>query len=239
MITSLTGLASAEPSARRIVGILDIVGPASDVSAAFENGLEQKLDRKRYWLVPRSKMTERLRNSTKWTPGCLAGPCLKEVKVQTNADVALLAALDGTGTSFGYVVTLMRTDTGSVLSQASDRCDVCTLTEAMSNATVATIRLLEAVPDKLPEAAASPVAAIDDSSTAVVAKQLAASRSQRRHARKIGVSLTVVGVLAAAVGVTAYALQSADDRRSGPNYRLVTAAGGVGLALGGVAVLTF
>ena len=47
-------------------------------------------------------------NSTKWTEGCVVGACLREVETQTGADLVLLAALTGAGTSFGYVVTLVR-----------------------------------------------------------------------------------------------------------------------------------
>ena len=63
----------------------------------------------------------------KWTEGCVVGACLSEVRAQTGAELVLLAALTGSGTSFGYVVTLVRTDTGRVLAQESDRCDVCTV----------------------------------------------------------------------------------------------------------------
>ena len=62
-------------------------------------------------------MHEMMANSTKWTEGCVVGSCLHEVKTQTGAELVLLAALTGSGTSFGYVVTLVRTDTGRMLAQ--------------------------------------------------------------------------------------------------------------------------
>jgi hypothetical protein len=229
-------LALANPAApraadtRRIVGILDVQGPSSDITAAFETGLERRLDAKQYWLVPRANMHDRLRNSTKWTEGCLIGHCLAEVKVQTGAELVLTVALTGTGTSFGYVVTIIRTDTGQVLAQASERCDVCTINEAMTAATVATTRLINDVPGALPDPAAD-VEAARTLALEPMKQQLAA---RARHTNHVGLTLTFVGAIAAAAGITAYALSS--DR---PDFALATAAAGAGLALGGVAILSF
>ena len=132
----------------RIVGILDVRGPTAADEATFERNLEEQLDTNTYWLAPRAIMRERLRNSTKWTEGCVVHHCLQEVKVQTNADVVILAALTGSGTSFGFVVTVLRTDTGKVVAQETERCDVCTFNETMNAAVLATIKLLNGVPDK-------------------------------------------------------------------------------------------
>lgn len=222
--------ADAAPKKQRIVGILDVTGPSPDIEATFEKSLEQQLDTNAYWISPRAKMRERLRNSTKWTDGCVVGPCLSEVMVQTQAELVVLAALTGSGTSFGFVVTLVRTDTGKVLSQASERCDVCTQNEAMTKATLATIELLNNVPDKLPDEAGDQGAAID----LAVGKWQRKLRAEQRSQTRAGVTLTVVGLVTAAAGVAAYLLQ--DDR---PDYGLAAAAAGGGLALGGVLVLTF
>jgi len=144
----------APPSAnQRIVGVLDVrvEGVPPEIAAQFQQQLEAQVDTKHFWLAPRSRMHEMMTNSTKWTEGCVIGKCLSEVKRQTNADLVLLAALTGAGTSFGYVVTLVRTDTGLVLAQESERCDVCTVSEALANATLATVKILDAVPDQLPD----------------------------------------------------------------------------------------
>src|SRR5262249_60418341 len=100
---------------------------------------------------PRPGTREAMANSPKWTERCVVGQCLQEVRTQTRADLVLLAALTGSGTSFGYVVTLVRTDTGRVLAQEQERCDVCTVSEALSAATLATVKILNAVPERLPE----------------------------------------------------------------------------------------
>lgn len=215
---------------RRTVGILDVRvdGVADDVRAELEKSLEQQLDTAHFWISTRSQMRERMKFSTKWTEGCFVGPCLAEVKVQTNADLVLLAALSGSGTSFGYAVTLVRTDTGKVLAQEVSRCDVCTVNEAMNEATLATVKLLNNVPDKLPDEAGDQGAAIE----VAVAPQRKQLQVIRTHDRHVGLAMTLVGIAAAGAGLAVYAAASK------PAGSVIAAAGG-GLAAAGVVVLTF
>ncbi|HEU0034225.1 MAG TPA: hypothetical protein VFQ53_26555 [Kofleriaceae bacterium] len=228
-------VAHADPlDHRRIIGILQVEGPTNDITNTFERTLEKKLDAKTYWLVPRSKMRERMRMSTKWSEGCLVGACLTETKVQTGAEVVLLVALTGSGTSFGYVVTVMRTDTGGVLSQATDRCEVCTLNEAMGSATAATVKLINALPPQLPDADAAQRAEAEAAAAAALRPVELARKEDQRHAQRIGVTLTVVGLAMVVAGSAAYYLQ--DSR---PGYGVAIAGGGTGFVLSGVAVLTF
>lgn len=223
----------AGPTAKeRVVGILEVRGPTPEVEAAFEKSLEEQLDTTQYWLAPRKKMRERLNNSTKWTAGCVVGDCLAEVKVQTNAEIVILAALEGSGTTFGFVVTLVRTDNGRVLLQEAERCDVCTLNEAMTAATLATIKLLNAVPDKLPDETAQYRLERELAVDAVERKRTAAAR---RH-KRIGVTLTITGLVIAAAGGALYALKSDDDLGE---YALIGGAAGAGLAAGGLLSIAF
>ncbi len=219
------------PEKRRMVGILDVrvEGVPDEIKAAFERGLEEQLDTKIYWLSSRAQMRDRMKFSTKWVEGCLVGPCLAELRTQTNAELVLLAAFNGSGTSFGHVVTLVRTDTGRVLSQESGRCDVCTVNEAMAEATLATMRLLANVPDKLPDEAGDQSAAIELAVGAEHKKLAVAERATRRR----GLVLTLVGLAVTGAGIATYV---ANDK---PDYALAIAAGGAGMTLGGVVVLTF
>ncbi len=221
----------AAPSTKRTVGILDVRvdGVPDDTKAQFEKGLEEQLDTSTYWLSNRAQMRDRLKFSTKWTEGCLVGACLTEVKTQTQAELVLLVALSGSGTSYGYIITVARTDTGRVVAQDSQRCDVCTPREVMRDATLATINLLHNVPDTLPDEAADTKLALDQAAAA--ADRRIAADHQRVSKR--GLVLTVVGVAAAAAGVAAYLL--ADK----PDYAWAIAGAGGGLAVGGVVMLTF
>ena len=220
------------PEQRRMVGILDVRvdGVSDDVKAKFEQQLEQQLDTNQYWLSNRAQMRERLKFSTRWTEGCMVGACLAEVRTQTRAELVLLAALNGSGTSFGYVVTLVRTDTGRVLAQKSERCDVCTLNEAMTEATLATIALLNEIPTTLPDQAAQQSAAIEVAASASK-RELTA---KRRHTRRVGTVLTVSG-LAIGLGGAAAAILMSEH----PVWAKATAGVGGGIAAGGVVVLTF
>lgn len=220
------------PDQRRMVGILDVRvdGVSEDVKLKFEQQLEQQLDTNQYWLSNRAQMRERMKFSTKWTDGCMIGACLAEIRTQTRAELVLLAALNGSGTSFGYVVTLVRTDTGRVLAQKSERCDVCTINEAMTEATLATIALLSEIPTELPDQAAQQSAAIEVAANAGKREVT----TNRRHTRRVGTLLLVSG-LAVGLGGAAASYFMAGH----PVWAKVTAGVGGGMAAGGVLVLTF
>jgi len=213
---------------RKIIGILDVRvdGAPAEVGAQFQRDLEAQVDTRRYFLAPRLRMHDRMTSSTKWTEGCVVGDCLREVKVQTGASVVLLASLTGSGTSYGWVVTLVGTESGKVVGQKSERCDVCTVSEALNAATISTVALLEHVPDDL-GAATTPVAPVP---IAPNEDQLAAVR----HGHKVaGVALTIAGLAVAAAGVAFYFAN--DHDKNG----LVVGGGGGGLLLGGIITLTF
>jgi hypothetical protein len=216
---------------RRIVGILEVrvEGVPKEIQRQFQLDLEKQLDSNQYWLAPQQRIREMMANSTKWTEGCVVGLCLSEVKVQTGAELVLLASITGSGTSFGYVVTLVRTDTGRMLAQEASRCEVCTVKEVLASATLAAVKLLTAVPERLPDEAAEQSAALDVATGTLREETVA----MRRHNRRLGIGLTLAGLVAAGAGVTMY---FAMDR---PAYALGIAGAGVGSALGGVVVLTF
>ena len=232
------GAASARPQGAgdgaaapaHALAILAVDGSPADIAHSFERGLEARLAAARVWFVPRTRLREQLRRSPKWTDGCVVGGCLAEVRAQTGADVVLLASLTGSGTTFGYVVTLVRTDTGRVLAQASERCDVCTEAEATASALGAAVKLVGAIPDQLPDEATERGAAVDIAVNAVNRKRAA----ERRGVRRVGWALTLVGLAAASTGAFLYL---AGDER--PAYGLAMAAGGGGLAVGGLTVLGF
>ncbi len=217
---------------RRTVGLLDvrIEGLPEDVKDSFRHQLEEQIDTKRYWLADREYVRQMLQRSTKWTDGCLVGHCLNVIRTQSGAELVLLAALSGSGTSFGYVVTLIRTDTGHVVDQESDRCDVCRVNAVIRSATLAAVDLLNKAPDQLPDDAAEQAARVDHA-VGVLQSELA---ERDHHANRVGIALLAVGLVGAITGGALYLL---DDSR--PGYALGTATGWLALATGGVVVLTF
>ncbi|HEY0194768.1 MAG TPA: hypothetical protein VGC42_26830 [Kofleriaceae bacterium] len=232
------GVAQARPPAptkapdnRPVIGVLDlrIEGVSDDVKAGFQRDLATRLDGKHYRLASWSEMQQQLAKSTRWTDGCLIGPCLADARTQTGAELVLLIALTGADTTFSHAITLVRTDTGRVVGQDIDHCDVCTVNEATARATQATIALLDRAPDRLDEHVA------DEVSAGVPATQArAALAAHELRTRRIGIALTVVGLVAVATGALLLATQ--DDQ---PTYAALTTIGGGGLALGGATILAF
>ncbi len=227
------GPAIPDPSDhRRIIGILDVRvdGVPPEVATQFQANLEEQLDTKLFWLVPRPRMRELMANSTRWTEGCLVGMCLREIRTQTRADLVLLAAMSGGGTSFGWTVTLVRTDSGRVLSQDSARCDVCTVNEAVTGATLGTLKLLEDIPDKLPDQASEETAAYN-----MLLKPIRGQvKGLERGRRRVGITLSITGLVVAAAGVALY-----ESGSSNRDVGEITAAAGGGIAGSGVIVLAF
>lgn len=214
---------------RRIIGILDVRvdGAPADVGAEFLKELEDLVDIDHYYLAPRARIREAMASSTRWTDGCVVGPCLQELRAQTNAQIALLASLTGSGTSFGWVITLVRTDTGNVLSQRAERCDVCTVDEALQNATRAAVDLFSAIPDELP----AEHAAAGQLAPASAGEHQVASLHHARTATGIG--LLASGLAVAAIGTIVYFVEHHDS------VGLGGAGVGAGLVLGGAITLAF
>lgn len=231
LTTAASSRAEADAPSKRVVAILDVnvEGIPPEATAQFEQRLDQQLDTSRFWIASAKSTHEHLANSTSWTDGCVVGACMREVKAQAGAELALLATLTGSGTSFGYVVTLVRTDTGNVLSQKAARCDVCTVTDAIQGASDAVRALLDAVPAKLPDPGADRAAAL---AAAERDREVSFARVHKEH-RRYGLGLALSGAVAAIAGASWY--MSDSHARGGA---LVSGLG-VGTAASGVLVLTF
>ncbi len=129
--------------------------------------------------------------------------------------------------TFRYVVTLVRTDNGQVLAQA-ERCDVCTESEATGNALLATIKLMNAIPNQLPDRGRR-------------AGRRCRGRSQRRRANDAPPTAGVPGgsdwyslLVGLLLQVPARFLYLGRDDR--PHLGLALGASGGGLAVGGLTV---
>lgn len=216
------------------IAILAVEASSKDAARNFEGELEAQLAGLRVRFLSRSRLREQLRRSTRWTEGCLTGTCLTEVRAQTGASAVLLAALTGSGTTYGYVITLVRTDTGRVLAQESTRCDVCTESEATARALAATVKLVGAIPAQLPDELAEQGDVVEAAVEVAVHTESRKRAADRRRVRGVGWTLTIIGLAAAGTGTFLYLAGS--DR---PAYGLATAAAGGGLTMGGITVLAF
>jgi hypothetical protein len=224
-VASVVGLTAGATSARadrQIVGILEVRvdGVSSTAAEKFETSIEEGLGSTDYWVATRKRMREILHRSS-WSEGCLFGPCLAEVKKQTGASLVVVAYFEAVGSSYRFVVTLVDTATGVPTAQVADHCDVCTLTEALDSAALATIGLVHGAN----EPGALPVRPITGPRTTAPPTEHH-GRTLRRTA------LLLLGGAAIAGGSAAYFMH-ADKRELG--YSAAGAAGGLGVA--GLAVL--
>ena len=211
--------AAAAAPKRKIIGILDVrvEGVSSTAGERFESGIEEGLGSTDYWVATRKRMREILAGSG-WSEGCSFGPCLMEVKRQTGADLIVDAYFQGAGSSYRFVVSLVDTATGAVTAQVADHCDVCTLSEALDAAALATIGLVHGAEGQVAPPA-GPIA------THVTPPESPAP-SLRRTA------LVLVGAAVIAGGAAAYFAHTGDDKLG---YAAGGAAGGLGVA--GITVL--
>lgn len=212
-VVTSAGAARAE----RVVGVLDVRGDGvSDVvvarfGEAIEEGLESATG---ITPAPQVRMKEQLA-STAWSVSCLVGACLAEVGVQAGVEWVVTAGLTGAGESYRYTITLLEAATGRVLQQVSETCAACTVDDVASQATLATMGLI-------------------DAGDPGVGAAIGAARGRgKHHARTLRrASLAVLGVALVAAGAGAYFTRE-DDVDVG--YPLLGAAGG--LAASGVLML--
>lgn len=209
----------AEP---QLVGILSIeTKGVSEVAAEqFEAEVEEALDGVGMQSVGRAALREKLDGSL-YMEGCLFGPCLATLRGTTGVPIVLVANIQGNGSSYNFVVTLIDTKTGVPISQVAQNCAVCTIEEAISTATLTTISVLTGTGDAKSSADIEPVA------TADVAASPSPGPGALRRSGLIFLGAGAIGILA---GV--YVL-SEQDRDIG----LITLSSGAGLLTGGATML--
>ena len=177
---------------KQIVGILEVRvdGVSPTVAERFEASIEEGLSSAELWIATRKRLREMLAGTT-WSEGCLFGPCLAEVKRQTGADLVVVAYFQGQGSSYRFVVSLIETETGRVREQTAERCEVCTLSEALDAAALATIGLVHgAAPSGTRTPPPRPRPRI-----------VARSGHDRRLARRTALALTGIGVVVGGMGL--------------------------------------
>jgi hypothetical protein len=181
--------ALAEP---QIVGLLDVRGDgvSNVVLATFSEAVEEGLaGADDFQPASKVRMHEMLAASS-WSSGCIVGPCLAEVRAQTDAGYVVIAGVTGSGESYRFTVTLIETGKGQVVDQRSESCPACTVEDLSSAATLATIELINSV---------DVTAVTDDSARA--AENVVLRGRVHRHARLVrraGVLVLGLGLLTAA-----------------------------------------
>jgi hypothetical protein len=209
------------PADKKIVGILEVRvdGVSPTVAERFEAAIEEGLSSAELWIATRTRLREMLAGST-WSEGCLFGPCLAEVRRQTEVDRVVIAYFQGRGSSYRFVVSLVDTGTGRVRAQAAERCEVCTLSEALDAAVLATIGLVhEAVPGSFDGPGDAPPPR---------PRRVKATPGDRTQARRAALLVVGVGALAGGAG-----LYFASRDRDAVGYAALGGSGGL-IAAGAV-----
>jgi hypothetical protein len=209
-------VATAAPARadEEVVGLLEVRGDGVDQDTLdrFAEAVEDGLGAIDWVTAPRDRLQEMLAASS-WTPACIVGPCLREVRAQTGADYVVNAGLAASGMSYRFTLTLIGTETGAVIAQKDESCPACTIDDVIASVTIATIALVNEVPPAEAPPAPPPE------------RRNPASTLRRTGLLFLGVSLVA--------GAVAYYLHDKD--RDDVGYPLAGAAGG--LALSGAVVL--
>lgn len=127
-----------------IVGILhfEASGVSPTAARAFEDSIERGLTDNGYQVAPRKRMMQMLGPSS-YAPGCLFGACLEEVHRNTDVRLVLVGRVSAVGPAYTIVMSLLDTRLGRPMSQVVERCEVCTVEEAITTATLVVVSLTE------------------------------------------------------------------------------------------------
>jgi hypothetical protein len=210
VILAAPGLARAE----KIVGLLDVRADGVDkvVGERFGDAVEEGLaGSAEYTPATRERMLEMLAN-TGWSPACLIGPCLAEVRAQTGAEYVVTAGVTGTGQSYRMTISLIETAGGTLVGQVTETCPACTVEDVASSAMLSTIELINGVATVAPKDDPAP---------------LPANRG-RDHARTL--RRTAVLFLGAALITAAAGYYFLEKDRDDMSYPLLGAAGGLAVS---------
>ena len=147
VVASLLLATPAHAETEKIVGLLDVRAEGVDpvvrdrFAVAVEEGLGGSAE---YTPATRARMLEMLAQSG-WSPSCLIGPCLSEVREQTGAQYVVTAGVSGSGQSYRLTISLIETERGTLISQVTETCPACTVEDVASSAMLSTIELINGV----------------------------------------------------------------------------------------------
>ncbi len=205
-----------------IVGILSFAADGVSPTAAkmFEDAIEKSLADNGFGVAPRKRLTEMLANSS-YKVGCTFGPCLVEVHRNTDLRLVLVARVHGVGPSYSFVFSLLDTRVGRTTSQVTDLCDVCTLEEAVTTASLTVVALVTGAGSAVVDPSLGPTSRdkLPDLRGQIQHLDREVSR-RRRRLRQAAVFFYAVAALAGGTG--AYFLSKSYEHRG---YPLVGGAG--------------
>jgi len=207
------------PAATDLIGLLEVrVEGVSDAAATmFAQQIAESLGIAGYKVASATRLREFLTTSP-WNAACLVGDCLAVLKTHAGVDRVVEARMVSTGPSYHYVITLLDTGSGAVITQKADRCEVCTTEEAFAEAGLAVVGLLHGLDGEA------------GGRTTPAPRPGARADRTRSTTLRLGVALVTAAVVAGAASAILY---SSDDDSAG-----AVAAGAAGaFAVAGVTSL--
>ena len=206
------------PDEPETVGILHVAvdGVSETAAEMLENSLEDGLGNAGFLVAKQKDMAAKLEQSD-YFEGCLFGPCLNTVYEVTGVRLLLVARITGLGQRYSIVVTLIDARTGVPTSQATDRCEVCTVDEAVATASMTVIGLVTGAGDtQVIDASIGPTG--DGAGAAEVPEretELQAKFARRGTAMRRGAWL-LLGAAAVAGGVSVFGFLNDDTDLGAP-----------------------
>jgi hypothetical protein len=205
---------------------VETVGVSKTARDKFEQGVEEGLRGVGFQVMRSDSLGKAMAASSSFVEGCDFGPCMRAVYDATHVRLVLVARIHGIGRSYSFVVSLIDTRTGQQTSQVARACPMCTVEDAITTATLATIELVTGMGD----------ATVTDPGAGPIGNRLSAQTiapsavaRERRLMRRTGWAMVGLGV-----GLTGLGL-ALRDHDHGP----ATATGGVALGAAGGVVLLF
>jgi|GEM_PF-1996385 len=215
------------------VGIfrVDIDGVSKTAADKFEQSLEEGLTGTGFRVVTRDKLRKGLKGEL--VPGCYFGACLKPIYKHLKIRLVLVARITSAGPNYNFIVSLLDARSGMPTSQVADRCEVCTLEEAIASATLAVIALATGTGTaKVTDPVEGPTRAADlpglRATIAQLQHRVHHNAALRRRRRQYGWLFVGLAVLAANVGVAQ--ATRCDDRGAATCWLGTGASGALGLA---------
>jgi hypothetical protein len=174
-----------------IIGLLDVStqGVSKEARDGFISTVENSLQMAGLCVGKNRALLDYLAESS-YVDGCFFGPCLQAVYRRTQVRRVIIARITGVGSAYSLMVSLVDTQSGKLISQEAQTCPVCTVDEALMQASNVVIETVmdRIVPDPSPIAVAPAPVAVDRG-----------PRNQKVAGRVAGVLLGV-GLAAVAAG---------------------------------------
>ncbi len=136
-------VATSAPALADSVAMLELTG--SDVPEEalkrFEESLHEGLEGAGYQVKSRSRIAAALKKS-EFVTGCTFGPCMRVLREVTGVKRAVVVHVQGLGSSYTFVASLVDTAAGRLVVQVSETCAACSIDDAAATASMVGSSLL-------------------------------------------------------------------------------------------------